>query len=322
MVSAKIALISSIPAENDFLEFHYQLRQIAEDKFSSQITLLKNGEFCFAVEAKTQRLFYCGQPFDPRRYDLALARLAIKASHGGDYYVLRAFEEQGIPVINPSAALAISRDKLQTLQLLAREGLPITATAIIRGREQLAQALELIGPPPYIIKNCFGSGGRNVLQASSVSQVYSWFDYLWYLDRNQILLLQPYLATDPVGDVRAIYLDYRPWRAIVRQAPPYEFRANVKLGATPIPTELSKPESDICARAARCLGLPLAGIDFLRTSQGPVILEVNGCPGFGGIGQAYHNVGIDIHQELVAFLQDYRNSEAVLSHEGVPQRIK
>ena len=149
------------------------------------------------------------------------------------------------------------------------------------------------------------------LLAQHSSQVHAIFDYVWHENRNEILLIQPYLGTSPASDVRAIFLNYRPWGAMVRVAQNNEFRANVKVGARTESTTLSQLEERICADAAKYSGLPLAGIDFLRTPQGPMILEVNGCPGFAGISEAYAPHGIDLLEELACFLAEcVRDSEA------------
>ena len=299
-----IALITSIPSENNYLPFHLTLQKILQDRFNVNMDLYRNGEFICFWDSGNKRILYHKQEFHPEQYNLALIRLAIKASHCGDHYILREFENCNIPVINPSQALGNARDKLHTLQSLSNNNIPMTPTVIVRTREQIDNALQILGEPPYIVKNCFGSGGRCVLQATTKAQVYSFFDYVWHIDRNEILMLQPYINTHPVSDVRALYFAGKLWRAMVRQASGEEFRANVKLGATTTPTTLTKEEDAICQKAVKITGLVLAGVDFLRTPSGMYLLEINGCPGLTGLAKAYAPK-VSIIEELAELLYNY-----------------
>lgn len=315
MSTISVALISSLPSEENPLDFHYQLQKIGYEKYGMKVDLLKNGEFVYSIKENQEKpkLYYSQKPFDPGEYNLALARLAIKAAHGGDHYVLREFQNSQVPVINPCDALLKAKDKLHTLQRLSIAGLPVTPTAVIRKREEIGFALSLLGKPPYIIKSPFGSGGSSVLQASTSAQVFAIFDYAWHIDRNEILLIQSYLGEETAQDVRSLYFNYKPWRAMVRQASQGEFRANVKIGANTEITMLTQEEQNICYRAARETGLVLAGIDFLRTNHGPVILEVNGCPGLMGIASAYQRQNIDIIDEFALLLLDYAKNTKTAS---------
>lgn len=299
----KIALINSIPCETTLPDLHIRL-QAACREYGIQMDLLKNSDFIFKVDKTGCHSFFQGKIFHPQEYQLAFLRFAIKASHAGDHYITREFEYLNIPVINSPLALTMTKDKLQTLQMLAHLGLPITPSFVVRTREQISLVLEQMGPGPYIVKNIFGSGGRAVLEADTLPQVTAIFDYIWNLDRNQILLIQPYLGSHPAQDIRALFFDFQPWRAIERYAS-YDFRANVHIGGKTKITTLTDEELDICSRAVKATGLVLAGIDFLRTQQGPMILEVNGCPGFSGIGSAYEPKGINIIAELAEHLAKY-----------------
>lgn len=297
-----IALITAIPGEQSFLPIHRQLQATVRQQFSITLDLFKNGEFCYFTDGRKQKLYYQQRPFAINKYSLVLVRFALKSAHGGDYYVLRMFENRGIRVVNSPQALVKAKDKLHTLQILLQSGLPVTPTAIVRTREQIKSALEILGPPPYIIKNCFGSKGRGVLQANTRSQVCAIFDYLWHLDRNQILLLQPYIENEPAWDVRALCINYKFWRAIARTARGGEFRTNIYMDANATPVNLHRDEQKMCEQAARALELPFAGVDFIRTARGPVILELNGCPGLEGLVVAYEQLRIDIVKELMQLL--------------------
>lgn len=299
----KIALLNSIPSEIGVPSLHTTL-QAACQLCNVQMDLLKNSDFLCQVDQTGCKLFYQGKRFDPAEYQLAFLRFAIKASHSGDHYVTREFERQSIPVVNSPSSLILTKDKLQTLQMLSHLDLPITPSYVVRTREQIPLVLQQIGQGPYIVKNIFGSGGRAVLQGSTQAQVMAIFDYVWNLDRNQILLIQPYLGPTPAQDIRALFFNFQPWRAIERHAS-YDFRANVHIGATTEATILTSYEQEICTKAVKASGLILAGIDFLRTEQGPTILEVNGCPGFTGISSAYARHGIDIISELATHLVNY-----------------
>lgn len=309
MSNWRVALFTAIPSERPFRPMHLKLQEACRQE-GIRLDLFKNGNFCFSVQPNNCKLFYESEPVVPRHYDLAIVRLAVRAAHGGNYYAVRHFERQGIPIVNPPQSMLRAKDKLQTLEVLAEAGIPVTPTAVARTHEQIPRALSLIGAPPYIVKHCFGSRGTEVLQANTSAQVYAIFDSLWSLDRHQVLLLQPFLGPQPMADVRALYFHYHPWRAVLRVAKEGEFRTNLHTGSVSTPVELTTEEKEICETATRILQLPLAGIDFLRTPEGPIVMEVNGCPGFEGITQTYAACGVDIVSEFVSNISRYLQSES------------
>ncbi len=301
----KIALLNSLPSETVTPILYTKLQKYCQ-QYGATLDILKNSYFVCQFDQNGSQIWYQGKKFNISEYQLAFLRFAIKAPHAGDHYISREFISSTIPVINSPDAIIQTRDKLQTLQNLSRLGLPVTPTFIVRTRDQISEVLEKIGPGPYIIKNIFGSGGQAVLQAFNAAQVYAMFDYIWNLNRNEILMIQPYLGSTPASDVRVLYFNNVLWRAILRSSQ-YDFRTNVHIGATTEPTILTAEEKKICDCAVRSSGLVLAGLDFLRTSQGPMILEINGCPGFTGISEAYQKCGIDIVTELAEKLVQYCN---------------
>ena len=302
----RIALITSIPSEDSFLPLHKAIKKYADENFGVQVDLFKNGEFCHVTGYNGgSQIYYKDKRIEPEDYSLVITRFAIKAAHGGDYYVIRHFEGKAIPIVNPPICLLKAKNKFHTLQILADHKIPVTPSIIIRTWEQIKQATSLLGSPPYIVKNCFGAEGRKVLLANNLAQLYSLFDYIWSVDRNEILLLQPYMGNNPVSDIRVVCVNYKVWRCAERIGCKDEFRTNLHTGSKITPIELTSLEKKICERAVRIMGLPIAGIDFIRTKDGPVILEVNGCPGLEGISRAYAKKNIELYPELTALLIDY-----------------
>ncbi|WP_372369990.1 RimK family alpha-L-glutamate ligase [Candidatus Uabimicrobium sp. HlEnr_7] len=301
----KIALVTCVLSENPIPDFHLYFQRIAKEKHQVQVDIYKNGELCYVV-GNEEKILYRGVEIGD--YDLIFNRFAIRSIHSADYYVLRAFENRNIPVINPTYSIIKAKDKLLTLQILMNHKLPITPSLIVRNRQQLADSIENIQGPPYIIKNCFGSGGKNILLAYDKPQLFAMFDYTWVRDRNAILLVQPFVRSiENHEDVRVITLGHETHYAMIRTAAHGEYRTNIAVGGQVRATVLSDEEKNMCATAAKAMNLSICGIDFMRTKEGPVILEVNSCPGLDGISQAY-DPEISIFEKIVDFVCTYKGA--------------
>ncbi|BBM81989.1 ATP-grasp domain-containing protein [Candidatus Uabimicrobium amorphum] len=297
----KIALINCVLSENPLPDFHLYFQKIAGEKHGVQVDIHKNGALTYIVDGR-EKILYDGEEIED--YDLVFSRFAIRSVHSADYYVLRAFENRNIPVINPTYSIIKAKDKLFTLQTLAHHKLPVTPSLVVRNHQQLRAGISLIDGPPYIIKNCFGSGGKNILLAYDKAQLMAMFDYTWVRDRNAILLVQPFLRSEQNHeDIRAVTLGFDTHYAMIRTATKEEYRTNISVGGSVCATQLSEEEKKMCTIAAKAMNLPFCGIDFIRTKDGPVILEVNSCPGLEGIAKAH--VDINIFEKVVDFVCTY-----------------
>lgn len=238
-------------------------------------------------------LFYDGAPLE--RPDLVIPRIGASITSYG-LAVVNQLEAMGIPVLNEAAAIARSRDKLRCLQLLAREGLDIPRTVLMRQRDHLEEAVAQIGGLPVIVKLLRGTQGVGVMLAHSEEELASTLDTLWTL--HQELLLQEFIGESRGRDIRVFVVGDRVVGAMRREAKVEgEFRSNIHRGGSGKAVHLDPAYERAALRAARVLGLDVAGVDLLEASSGPKVAEVNSSPGLQGIERT---LGIDVAGQIVA----------------------
>jgi ribosomal protein S6--L-glutamate ligase len=212
--------------------------------------------------------------------------------------VLRQFELMGSFTPNPSDAILVARDKLRCHQLLAAAGLGLPVTVFGDNPDDTADLLALLGPPPHVVKLNEGTQGAGVMLTEKLSASRSVVEALRGLYAN--FLVQEYIAEARGADLRCFVVGERVVAAMRRQAPRGEFRANLHRGASAKAVIASAAERDTAIRAARLVGLGVAGVDLIRSKRGPLILEVNASPGLEGIETA---TGVDVAGEIVAHLE-------------------
>ena len=198
-------------------------------------------------------------------------------------------------MVNGAAAIAHSRDKLRSLQLLAAAGVPIPRTVLARGAAEIDLLVAQVGGLPAILKLLQGTQGVGVMIAHSKAEVESILSTLW--DLGQEILLQEFVAESRGRDVRALVIGDRVVGAMRREAKRGEFRSNLHRGGEGSSIELTPEFERVAVRAARVLGLGVAGVDLLEASGGPKVMEVNSSPGFEGLERA---TGLDIASAIVA----------------------
>ena len=210
--------------------------------------------------------------------------------------VVRHLEAMGIPVINSAAAIARSRDKLAGLQQLAAAGVRIPRTVLARGGGDVRDLVSQVGGLPAILKLTQGTQGVGVMIAHSAAEVESILGTLW--DLGQEILLQEFVAESRGRDVRALVVGDRVVGAMRREAPRGEFRSNLHRGGFGTAIQLPPEYAETAVRAAKVIGLEVAGVDLLESNEGPKIVELNSSPGFEGLERA---TGLDIAGEIVGF---------------------
>jgi len=228
--------------------------------------------------------------------------------------VVNQFEMMGVPVANTSLSISRSRDKLRCLQLLASHGIDIPRTVMARDRTGLEQAVDQIGGLPAIIKLIQGTQGVGVMIAHTIEEIQTILDTFWNL--GQEILLQEFIAESKGADIRALVVGDRVVGAMRRKAKAGEFRSNIHRGGQGMVVELTAEYERTAVKAAKVMGLEIAGVDMLESSTGPKIMEVNSSPGFEGLEAA---TGLDIAQLImrhVVALADAGNAAGHASHEA------
>jgi ribosomal protein S6--L-glutamate ligase len=214
--------------------------------------------------------------------------------------VVNQFDLMGVPVLANAIPIARSRDKLRALQLLSRFGIDIPRTVMCRYRDEVVRAVELVGGLPCIIKLIQGTQGVGVMIANTHVEVEGMLDTLWTL--GQEILLQELVAESKGKDVRALVVGDRVVAAMRRTARAGEFRSNIHRGGVAEAIALDREFAEAAVKAARVMGLEVAGVDMLEARTGPKIMEVNSSPGFEGLEAA---TGLDIATLYVAHAVDY-----------------
>jgi len=211
----------------------------------------------------------------------------------------------GIPVVNNSVPIARSRDKLRCLQLLSKFGVDIPRTVMAHDRSDIPRLVEEVGGLPAILKLLRGTQGVGVMLASSMTELQSSLNTFWELGHE--IFLQEFVRESRGRDVRALVVGDRVVGAMRRKAKKGEFRSNLHRGGEGTPLELSGAYLEAAVKAARIIGLEIAGVDMLESATGPKIMEVNSSPGFQGLEETTEqDVAGMMVEHAVAFAEAQR----------------
>ena len=226
-------------------------------------------------------------------YDAVIPRIGASMTTYG-MAVLRQFHSTGAWCLNDADAIGASRDKLLAHQLLARAGIGMPVTAFAHSPKDTKDLVSLVGEAPVVLKLLSSTQGRGVVLAETKKAAESLVDAFRGLDAN--FLVQGFVKEAAGADVRCFVIGNRVVAAMKRQAGEGEFRSNLHRGGTASAIKLSKLERQTAVRAARTLGLNVAGVDILQSNKGPMVLEVNSSPGLEGIEMA---TGLNVADMIV-----------------------
>lgn len=213
-------------------------------------------------------------------YDAVIPRIGASITYYGTA-VVRQFQEMDVFCANTAHGIANSRDKLRSLQILARHHIGIPETTFVRDKKDVLPAIERVGGAPVIIKLIEGTQGIGVLLAETVKTAESIIELLQ--SQKQNILIQKFVAESRGKDIRAFVVGDRVVAAMRRVAQGQEFRSNVHRGGVAEPVDLPDEYTKAAIRATQIMGLTVAGVDMLESATGPQIMEVNSSPGLEGI---------------------------------------
>lgn len=255
-----------------------RLRDVAVAR-GHEVKIIKYRDCYASIEMNNPQVSYRGE--DLAQFDVIIPRIASHMTRYGTA-IVRQLEMQGVWSLSSSIAINRSRDKLRSLQLLSKAGVGIPKTVFSRNSTDIDNLLEKIGGTPVIIKLARGTHGNGVVlaetkkAAKSVLQAF----YLSNEDGTNILL-QEFVEESAGTDIRAFVVGSRVVASMQRQSLDDDFRSNLHKGGAGATVRLTEEERKMCIKAAKAMGLTVAGVDFMRSSKGPLILEVNASPGFG-----------------------------------------
>ena len=237
---------------------------------------------------------YKGQKLEG--FDAVIPRIGASITFYGAS-VLRQFEMMGVYPLNESVGITRSRDKLRSLQILARAGIGLPLTGFAHSTDDTQALIDIVNGAPLVVKLLEGTQGKGVVLAENKKAAESLIDAFRNLDAN--FLVQEFIKEAGGADIRCFVIGERVIAAMRRQAKEGEFRSNLHRGGTASKVKLTPEERSTAVRAAAKMGLNVAGVDVLRSNHGPVVLEVNSSPGLEGIENA---TGLDVAGCIFEFI--------------------
>lgn len=251
---------------------------------------------CFInITSHKPLVVYKGKPLE--KFDAIVPRIvATQTLHGTA--VVRQLEMMGVFAANSSQAISCSRDKLHCLQLLSRKGIGLPITAFAHAPKDIESLLDRVSGPPVVIKLLEGSQGVGVVLAETLQAAKSVIEAFHGFEAN--ILVQEFIKEAGGSDIRCFVIGDKVVAAMKRQGASGEFRSNLHRGGTAEKIKLTPEERSTAIRAAKAMGLNIAGVDILRSHRGPLVLEVNSSPGLEGIEQT---TGIDVAGKIIEFLE-------------------
>lgn len=286
----KIAML----ARNANLYSHKRLVEAAE-KRGHQIDVINTLRCYMNIASRRPEVFYNGEKLEG--YDAVIPRIGASVTFYG-LAVLRQFEMMGVYPLNESVAIGRSRDKLRSMQLLARDGVGLPVTTFAHDPKQTEEVLKLAGGAPLVIKLLEGTQGLGVVLADTDRSAKSVIEAFRATGTN--ILIQEFIKEAGGTDIRAIVIGGRVIAAMKRTGAEGEFRSNLHRGGSAELIKLSPEERSTAVRAAKAMGLNACGVDMLRANHGAVVMEVNSSPGLEGVENA---TGLDVAGKIIEFLE-------------------
>lgn len=269
----KIAILSNGNA-------NYSTKRLVEEaeKRGHQAKIIKYKNCYLSLDHKRPEVFYKGKKLAD--FDAIIPRISNRMTRYG-CAILRQFEMQGAWTVSSSIAITRARDKLRSSQILTKAGVSTPKTLVSRNTADLDDLLEQIGLP-IIIKLASGTHGNGVVLADTKKAAKSALQafYLYNEDGTNILL-QEYIKESAGTDIRAFVVGTKVVASMKRQSLDDDFRSNLHKGGEGTAVKLTEQEKKMALKAAKAMGLKIAGVDLLRSKNGPLVLEVNASPGFG-----------------------------------------
>jgi ribosomal protein S6--L-glutamate ligase len=286
----KLAILS----RNASLYSTTRLREAAEQR-GHEVRVIDYLRCVMDITSHRPAIMYAGHKLDD--IDAIIPRIGATHTFYGTA-VVRQFEMMGVYPTNESQGITRSRDKLRSMQLLAREGVGLPVTSFAHSTKDIGGVIDLVGGAPLVVKLLEGTQGLGVVLAETRKAAESVIGAFRQLDAN--ILAQEFIKEAGGTDIRAFVVGGRVVAAMERKAAPGEFRSNVHRGGTASKVRLTPEERATAKRAARILGLNVAGVDLMRSNHGPVVVEVNSSPGLEGIEGAS---GVDVAGKIVEFIE-------------------
>lgn len=273
-----------------------RLREAAEAR-GHQVQIIDPLSCYMNINPASPAIHYRGEPLG--HFDAVIPRIGSAITFYGTA-VLRQFELCGSYPLNESVAITRARDKLRSLQLLAREGIDMPVTGFASSPDDTDDLIAMVGGAPLVVKLVEGTQGIGVVLAETRQAAESVIDAFRGL--NAHILVQEFIKEAQGRDVRCLVIGGEVVAAIEREAKEGDFRSNLHRGGKAHPVTITGQEREIAVKAASTLGLEVAGVDILRAGRGPLVMEVNASPGLEGIECT---TGLNIASMMIDWIEQH-----------------
>ncbi|WP_368345276.1 30S ribosomal protein S6--L-glutamate ligase [Pelagovum sp. HNIBRBA483] len=286
----KIAML----ARNANLYSHRRLVEAAKAR-GHELEIINTLRCYMNIASRRPEVWYNGEKLP--RFDAVIPRIGASVTFYG-LAVLRQFEMMGVYPVNESVAIGRSRDKLRSMQLLARDGIGLPVTTFAHDPKQTEEVIRLAGGAPVVVKLLEGTQGIGVVLADTERSAKSVIEAFRGAGVN--IMAQEFIREAGGSDIRALVIGGKVVAAMQRSGAKGEFRSNLHRGGSAKAVKITPEERATAIRAAKTLGLNVCGVDMLRSNHGPVVMEVNSSPGLEGVEKA---TGRDIAGKIIEFIE-------------------
>jgi ribosomal protein S6--L-glutamate ligase len=286
----KIAML----AVNARLYSHQRLKEAAVERGHS-LDIINTKRCYMNIASRRPEIYYNGEKLP--HYDAVIPRIGASLTYYGTA-VLRQFEMAGTYPLNESVGIGRARDKLRSMQLLARDGIGLPVTTFAYEPSATEEVIKLAGGAPVVVKLIEGTQGLGVVLADTQRSATSVVEA--FRSANINILVQEFIKEAGGSDIRAFVVGNRVIAAMKRTGAEGDFRSNLHRGGTAALVKLSPEERSTATRAAKAMGLNVCGVDMLRSNHGPVVMEVNSSPGLEGIEGA---TKLDVAGKIIEFIE-------------------
>ena len=286
----KIAML----ARNANLYSHRRLVEAAKAR-GHELEIINTLRCYMNIASRRPEVWYNGEKLP--RFGAVIPRIGASVTFYG-LAVLRQFEMMGVYPVNESVAIGRSRDKLRSMQLLARDGIGLPVTTFAHDPKQTEEVIRLAGGAPVVVKLLEGTQGIGVVLADTERSAKSVIEAFRGAGVN--IMAQEFIREAGGSDIRALVIGGKVVAAMQRSGAKGEFRSNLHRGGSAKAVKITPEERATAIRAAKTLGLNVCGVDMLRSNHGPVVMEVNSSPGLEGVEKA---TGRDIAGKIIEFIE-------------------
>lgn len=283
-----------ILSKNEELYSTKSLREAAE-KRGHEVKVMPVKQCYMNIASKHPNVHFEGK--EVTEVDAIIPRIGSSVTFYG-CSVVRQFEMMGVYTLNESSAILRSRDKLRATQILSGNDVNIPTTGFANSPNNIKDLIKMVGGAPLVIKLLEGTQGIGVVLAENQKASESVIQAFMGLKAN--IMVQQYIKESAGSDVRCFVIGDKVVASMMRTAAKGEFRSNLHRGGEAKVIKITPAERKAAVKAAKILGLNVAGVDLIRSEEGPMVLEVNSSPGLEGIEQT---TGKDVAGQIIEFIE-------------------